>query len=533
MRASRSALLRAVAGDRLGSIVVLVALLEVLVRLVLAIATDPIAAVVWPPIVAVIGLAWAVPTTRSAMGDDVADEGSGEIPDRLPSLVVVAIAGHALAVGVGTVLFLLVDTPIRYGLYWIGRSDLISASVIAIAPLVGVAVGTLVAWTIPALAVVRVVDGATGLDSLRSSLATVVTQPRTIGALAAGQLVAVLALQVSMGVASWIGDGIGAGWQHNFFEYLFVPLALVFEGDVSVLSIALGGLIAVFGTALWLAVALVLAVRVTAMTPARSRETTVPVARLALAAVLLTALVATAGAVRIGEVRPVDTSPESLPDDPDELYATALENTERSSYEYRATEPGAGTEHLLRIDRSDRRMVSVIDGGTPAYGSMGTTAPTRSAAPDVTLRTWEITGAGSTTVGAMPGYPYAADSTDRYAEPRPETSGWTVATDRGDELVLELAEPGDVFAAMTGSDLDRQFDDAQVHESRVQMAVDTDRKVLSHGEVRLNVTEADADESDVYETYFEYEYSVDVHVDRPAAFGEPSPSEWLWKLFAY
>ncbi len=533
MRASRSALLRAVADDRLGSVTVLVALLEVPIRLVLAITTDPIAAVLWPPIVAVIGLAWAVPTTRSAMGDDVASEEAGEIRDRLPSLAVVALAGHVLAVGVGTVLFLFVDTPIRYGLYWIGRGDLISASVIAIAPLVGVAVGTLVAWTVPAIAVVRAVDGATGLDSLRSSLRMVVTQPRTIGALAAGQLVAVLVLQVSIGVASWTGAGIGAGPHHSFLEYLFVPLALVFEGNVSIPSIALGGLIAVFGTALWLGVALALAVRVAAATPARSREMSVPVARLALAAVLLTALVATAGAVRIGEVRPVDTSPESLPDDPDALYATALENTERSSYEYRATEPGAGTEHLLRIDRSDRRIVSAIDGGTPAYASMGTVAPMRSAAPDVTLRTWEITGAGSTTVGAMPGYLYAADSAYRHAEPRPETGGWTVATDRNDELVLELAEPEDVFAAVTGSELDRQFDDAQVHESQVQMVVDTDRKVLSHGEVGLNVTEADADEPDVYETYFEYEYSVDVDVDRPAEFGEPGPSEWLWKLFAY
>ncbi|MCW8172561.1 hypothetical protein D8S78_10075 [Natrialba swarupiae] len=88
-------------------------------------------------------------------------------------------------------------------------------------------------------------------------------------------------------------------------------------------------------------------------------------ARLAIVVLLVTALVATAGAVRMNEIRPIDTEPEPLSGDPDELYATAHDNTERSSHEYRWLNGSAEDEEVmyeLRIDREERQLSTSFEG---------------------------------------------------------------------------------------------------------------------------------------------------------------------------
>ncbi len=107
MSALRDALRLTVRSERLGTAVVIVAVLETLVRVGLAVTISPIAGVLWPPVIAVVGLAMVVPVVRNAMDSD-----GGETPEqgvavrsRLPSLIGVAVGGHALAVTAGTASF--------------------------------------------------------------------------------------------------------------------------------------------------------------------------------------------------------------------------------------------------------------------------------------------------------------------------------------------------------------------------------------------------------------------------------------------
>ncbi|WP_440769688.1 hypothetical protein [Natronorubrum sp. DTA28] len=518
----RNALRVTGSSDRLFATAIVVVLLETVVRFALAVTVSPVAGVLWPPVVAVVGLASVGPTVRDRLvdGSDGTTTSDGTVGGRLPSLVVVALGGHALAVAGGVALFLLVDTPVRYGLYWLGRGDLLSPLVIQLSPFVGVTVGTLLAWIVPAIAVVRVVDGATGVEALREALVEAVTQPRAVGGLVVVQLVLAVVFEVAVGLASWASVGFDSGPQHGFIDHLFVPLAVVVGGTVPTFSIALGGLVWVLGGTIWFALVFVLTVdrfsRPRGPSPERkSQETTVSVTRLAILVLLLTALVATAGAVRMGEVRPMDTSPDPLPDDPDELYATAFENTDRSSHEYRYyiddDQSGEPDEHVLtvRIDREDRQHVAVSELAR-VYRSTATI---------------EMEGTS--------GYPHAENREYKTGEPAAAITNWTIREERDDEIVLELTDPDDVFYALTGNELSDRFDDPKVVESRGSVTVDADRKTISSGEFRLNVTDGAPDSEQRYDTHVAFEYDVDIDVERPAELGEPSVSERLWKLFAY
>ncbi|WP_440765861.1 hypothetical protein [Natronorubrum sp. DTA7] len=508
--------------DRLFVTATVVVLLETVVRFFLAITVSPIAGVLWPPVVAVVGLASVGPTVRDRLGDS-ADEATtaGRIVDsRLPSLVVVAFGGHALAVAGGVALFLLVDTPVRYGLYWLGRGDLIDPWVIQLTPLVGVTVGTLLAWIVPAIAVVRVVDGATGIGGLREALVETVTHPRIVGGLVVVQLVLVVSLDVALAFTSLTAAGLYSGAQQGFLAHLLVPLAPVFGGSVPPVLIALGGLVWILGGAIWLALMFTLIVGRFARPHTRSHDRKSQgvkrsATQLAILVLLLTALVATAGAVRMGEVRPMDTSPDPLPDDPDELYATAFENTERSSHEYRyyVDDDGDGDpDELLqtvRIDREDRQHVSVYE-RRQVYRSTATI---------------EMEGTS--------GYPHAEKRGYKAGEPASAITSWTIREERDDEIVLELTNPDDVFLALTGNELTDRFDDPEVMESHGEVTVDTDRETISDGEFRLNVTDGAPDSEQRYDPHVAFEYDVDIDVERPAELGSPTVSERLWKLFAY
>lgn len=241
----------------------------------------------------------------------------------------------------------------------------------------------------------------------------------------------------------------------------------------------------------------------------------VPVARLTLAVLLVTALVTTAGFVRTNEIRPVDATPAPLSGTPDELYATAHENTAHSSRELTSTTVSDERtyDEEVRIDRERRQLVIRTDvpaGTYLQYFSHGTHH-------------------GFST-RAFPGYAMVDASEVFPGEPSPDATGWTVVAEKDDRLTLELTDPDSVFVVLFHKEPDEPLG-GTVHESRAEVTIDTEREVLERGEVVLNVSDS-ADDRD-YRRHSQFEYGVDPTVDRPAELDSPGIAERLWSVLAY
>ena len=580
-----SSILQRAVADGVVVAAVTVAFLEGVSRIVLSIVVAPlleglwsfVVPILWPPVVAAVGLGVAVASARTAG----ADEGNADstwldrFRNRGPALLAVGVGGHLFAVVTGAALFLVIDTPVRYALYAFGYGDLLAPTVVVFGAFLGLAVGALIAWAIPALAVVRVADGASPRDGLREAVAFGFETPRAVGRLLACHVgfVGVLATTI-LGLGWWLDRTTNAGLEVGSVDGVVLPLAV-------------GGLVLVFGAAAFLALSLSLALEVVdAATPGSSGRPSpsIPVARLALALLLVTALVAAAGAVRAGDVRPVDAAPEPLPDDPDGIYETALDNTDRSAHAYRYwTDGGEQLEMETRLDRSERQLKMLPGGDGPptyytsavAYGRFGGPFGEPEAIPVPGYLEWEA-------------QEVASNASPRVGEPNPAVRNWTVREETDDELVLELEDPNDVYVALTGMELEEAYDEPEVHEAAGTMTVDPERKTLVDGEFRLALTDwAEVDSSDdevdgeidgdddsggvesgvttrdqvdessadevheavsddeptaegmdtdhelTYAADVELAYEVDIDVERPDGVGSPGPGELFWRLFAY
>ncbi|MWV39361.1 hypothetical protein [Natrialba sp. INN-245] len=527
MSSFRAVLSRTTSNRRLVAVTALVAALEGGVRIALVDFLDLYfgdvwlagAVVLWPPVFAVFGLAAVSSTARDAITgkkaraeDDVAGRGwDGEIAGRLAALAALATVGHWVAVVLGTVLFLVVDTPIRFVLYWAGHGDLFTFTVVTFGPFAGIGVGMLVAWTLPGIAVAEIGRGVRVTDAFRTAIAAPWSGPRSLATATAWTLAFVGftagAFVVIDRVVRWFEDA---------------PLT-VGPVDAEIVPIALGLSILVAGGAVWLAGALGLVLDrfADSSLPSRpsSRNTasrSVPVARLAIVVLLVTSLVVAAGAIRANEIRPVDTDPEPLPDDPDELYATAHDNTDRSNHAFRWLNASAPDEEVIyefRIDRENRHISTSLDG----FDTYHTNALMHSGRP-----------------APLPGYAMMTeeDRLPRLGEPSPEAQNWTVVAEDDDEITLEVTDPNEVHVAIQDRSLEESYDDPEVHEAWARMTVDGDRKTFSRGELRMNVTDR-GEPGDEYDTHLAYEYETDVSVDRPDELGSPGFGEWFWRVFAY
>lgn len=514
----------------------LVVLLEGAIRVALVVAMEPhwgtlwvlAAVVVWPPIVTVVGIGvsmqWVMGTGDSRDGDtprrDAGDTSRlgrlpvSEIATRTVVLGVIGGAGHIVAIVLGTVVFLLVDTPVRYALYWIGYGDLFTFAVVTYSPFVGIALGTIVAWAIPAIAVVGIGTGGQRGPALWNAIVAPVTRPRAVAMTAVGTTV--LAILAVGGVyalgegTAWIDQrGVAIGSRS------VAPVAFVLGGTILVLASAT----CLAGTTVFVRERFTPIDRSSAATSTAGGSRvgrTGPAVRLLLVVLLVTALVTTASVVRTNEVRPVDTTPEPLPDDPDRLYATAYENTDRANHEYRWLDVADDSDEAtleLRIDRRDRRMTVTIAGHEQYYshGLLATGQP----AP-------------------VPGYAIVRDDgPPRIGQPRADIDGWTIVAEDDDEITLELVDSEGVTPVVEGED-PVLYDGHDVNESWTRMTIDADDGTLSHGEHRLNTTDPDDREGGIdRHVRWEYETGDDVTVDRPAEFGTPGLGERFWRLFAY
>ncbi|WP_251342168.1 hypothetical protein [Haloplanus halophilus] len=449
---------------------------------------SPPAAVLWPPVVTLVAV--------------------GRRADRSPrSLLALAVLGHLLAVPAGAALFLLVDTPVRAALYWAGWTP--STEVIVLSPLLGVALGTVVAWAVPATAL-GAASASVG-TALRDAVGAAVERPRRLGV--------VLLAHLGGGVLAGGVAAAGVG-------------AVLATRSVAVLAATSGGVMI-----LWMGVLAALAsLHLDGRPPDTTRPSPVAVG-LALAVVV--APVVGAGVVRVGEHRPMDASPAGLPEDPGAAYATALSNTERRDHRFRITVgPGDAEPFVVehRVDRTDRQYRQLLRGqavGPSIYADTGTGSPP--------VRGLDRFALGQRTVGdgrpvrASPDYVQWMADYDLHDEggltpPDPGVEGWRVAERNDTAVVVELTDPEAVFATAQTRPPNRV---TNVTAARVRAVLDAERGTVETITYRFEATVGTGASETRIDARVRYTFEVGIDVRRPEALGPRSLGEWTWKLFAY
>ncbi|GAB3410660.1 hypothetical protein GCM10027435_01500 [Haloparvum alkalitolerans] len=535
MPALRPPLSAALNDARLVAAATAVTLVEAVLRIAVAVLFTPLLAIAVPPVVAAVGLAAVTPRCLPDDGRSTRADapGTGSVRNRLPRLLAVAVVGHAAAFVGGIALFVLVDTPAKAAVYWLGRGDALGIGWLVAWPTVGLAAGTFLAWSTVAGAVTASVLGAAAevenspirgaVEGVALAVVRAFAAPRSLAVAAGCHLVPVALALSAAATVLVLGSPRGPD---------AVGVALM--AGVSVGAVALIGLSLAFLTALhaqW-------------WTPedegggAAATDRDLPVRRVALALLVASALVVGAGAVRVTETRPADTAPDPLPEDPDALYATALANTERASHDYRVAVEGDDEPFVVghRIDRADRRYRQYLRGeavGPEVYASTGVGSPpprTGVAAYALGSRTAPET---EQSVAALPAFVYWDVTYEWRASglnPPTAVEGWEVVERDADRVVLELTDPAAVYRAAQGRSPDAV---RNVSASRIRATVDRDRGTLRAVDVRLNATVVHGDDARRYDATTSHEFAVDVSVERPAELGPPRPGELVWRLLVY
>jgi hypothetical protein len=513
--ALRSATHATLNSTRLLALALAVVLGEAASRTALALVWSPLV-FLWPPAIAVVGFGVGASTVRDALPRD-ARPADCHSPSPF-ALVGGAVVGHAVALGLGTAAFLLLDTPLRAALYALGHGDALGTTVQIGGAALGVVVGTLLAWTVSGVAVGRLVAGASPRRAAETALLAPVRTPRAV----AGTLGVHLVLAALLGLALATGVEFGRLRRPG-------TAALVLGGGLAIPVL-------VFGLAF-------LAARYRAWTPP-APTTDLDGRRLALVALLLTGLVVGAGAVRMAELRPMPAStPDALPDDPDAAYATALANTFRADHRYRLTladdDDPDGEPFVVerRLDRSDRQYSQRLAGeaqGPSVYASAGTGAPPIREFDAVTLGERTI-GTDGRTVRASPDYllytdGYGWDETGGLRPPTGTVDGWRVVDRSDGRLVLELAGAPSVFEATQRVEPGRI---TNVSAARIRATVDRDTRTLDRIDVRFDANVTVSETTHHVQIHAVHEFAVGIDVRRPAALGPPRPGERVWKLLVY
>ena len=487
--------------------------LEGLLRAVLVV-FSPLLALLCPPVVAVCLLGATAPVTRAAAVTPDADPDWGleTLRDRpLWRLAGAAVAGHTLALLLGTSAFLVVDTGVRAAVYALGGT--VPTAAVVLLPLPAVAVATLVAWAVLIPGLARVAAGASLLAAGRASLHALTRPRRTAGTI------------LLHGCCALVGAAA-------FLTGMVYTMAVVVNQAPSdpVQALALTtGLSTLAAVALG---AVAYPVSVAAADHATAVES-LPLRRFALAALVVSGLVAGASAVRLTETRPPpETAPVAgdLPDDATAAYAAAIERTNAVDSRV-VTERGDTFRAVGIVDHDARRYRSEVhdeDGSSVAYLDAGVDYSVGARWALFALDRRTVDGRS---VLATPGYWRIADhgvtETPLYGLPRPEAGEWRRVDRTNGTLTVALTGGDAVFRALGFA----PPANASYETAWVRMQIDTEAGVVTGGELRLNATTA-AQSFDRHDR-FTVETGDTVRAERPDALGSPSPGEWLWRLFAY
>jgi len=497
---------------------------EVALRTVVWWVLGPAATLLVPPILAVVGLGALVPRLERALNEDTSD-GDPDSPSspRPSALGIVAVLGHAFALLVGLGTFVLVDTPVSALLYWIGITDgPFPVKHLLVSPLIA-SVAIVAAWVVPATAAVQVARGNAVVTASVTALRGAFYRPRQLASSAALYGLCVPGAAVLAGVGLVLTAGLG------------LPDPLLFLG--SAVLLAIGG---VFPLAY-----------LTAHTVARTRSapgTTSPLigdrwpgtGRLVVGILVLTCLVTTAGVVRVAEHRPVDTTAEPLPDDPDALYATARENTFDTDHELRVSVYGNGSEPFIReyrVDRSDRQFTSHSQGqaaSPPVYATTGFGAPPRRGGlDDVGFRACSLDSSyrarqpGPSYFVWMDGYSW--DDNEPLSPPAAAFDGWTVTNRTEQRIVLELT----AAETVANASVQGRSNVTQATEAQLRAVIDRERGTLDVVDLRFNGTIQQAGSTRRVDIDARQEFAVDVDVERPTGVGGYTLDEMFWRLMVY
>lgn len=487
---------------------------EGLLHAALAVLSPPLA-LVWPPVVAISLLGAAAPATRSAVDspDAEPDWRLETLRNRpLRRLAGAAVAGHAVALLLGTGAFLIVDTAVRAAVYALGGTVPVAAVVLL--PLPGVAVATLVAWALLVPGLARVAGGASLPAAARATLHALTRPRRTAGALAlhgACALVGAAAFLTGMVYAMALVVNQAPG-------HPVQALALT-TGLSTVTAVALG--------------AVAYPVSIAAAANHSSVVGDLPVRRIALAALVLSGFVVGASAVRLTETRPTpEATPMAggLPENATAAYAEAIERTNAVDSRI-VTERGEEFRAVGIIDHEHRQYRSELhdeDGTAVAYLGPGVdySVGSRWALFALDRRTVDQRSALST-----PGYWRVADhdvtEAALYGLPRPEAGEWRRVSRENGTLTVELTGGDAVFRALGFA----PPQNISYEAAWVRMRIDTEDGVVTGGQLRLNASTKNQ-QFDRHDR-FTVETGEGVRAERPDALGSPSPGEWLWRLFAY
>jgi hypothetical protein len=511
---------RAVDSGRLLNIAFVIAFLEVALRLGLGIAVHPFLYLLTPPVVAIVGGGLLAPGIRTRVLDERRRYAVDDPDGVLLRLLVVAVVGHAFAVVFGLCLFVVLDTPLQAALYWLGMES--RQPFLALAwPVIGLLTGTAIAWTLPALVAAGVSEGLGFGRAIRCALSA--TRRRAILPVLSVNLLGVIGILFAVTFGAFVGFVAASG--QLFFALaggLTVllatpPLAIAIFTDIETVRTLVGD--EQTGAA--------------AANPGGS-SSGVSVGRVAVIALLVVSLATLAGAVRMAELRPMD-SPDPLGDDPDEMYATALENTLSGSYTAEWVEsPGTDEETAViwQVDREDRQLYTEPAPGI-AYISTGTQTIGADSRVSDALRWVLADDAGAVTNGGAhtpPNYFRWADDPTKLvlADPPTEASGWEHVETDGSEVTLALTDERAVlgFAAP-------EFDPERVEsvdESEVRAVIDTESRTLTALDIRYDADFLPEGRLSVTEQYT-FEYGTDL--DRPDELGSPAFDEYVWRLLLY
>jgi hypothetical protein len=503
----------AAARPRVVGLVALAALGETSLRIAVGL-VHPVFSVVVPPVVAVPLLGAGLTDVGAVVATD-GDAGAADIAlastlrEHTGRLFAVAVVGHAVALLVGTGLFLVVDTAVRYGLYWLGNGPLSMAVVLGV-PLSGVGAGTIVAWGLLVPAVERAAAG-TDWRSLARAPLTAATAPLSTGVVLAAHLV-VGVLAAVAGIAGFVAVGPGVRG----------------PSPAMIAGVAGAGLVLVLAGC-YPAVA--------ALANRWESHSEIPVRRVAVVAILCVALVAGATAIRVTETRPTGSA-EAVPQNPSAAYATAVANTESTSHVLTHSRDDGEASVTWTVDRADRqyRQTSDLGGGaTTVYADPGAIYATRGG--EAGTLTWQTVpfdlaerrDSGWTAL-AYPAYWRVAGQSyvlDRGGFGLPEacTGEWETVAENDGMRTLALTDGDAVFTAL----FDVRPERIDYESAEIRMRIDTDRGVIEVGRASLNATTPERNVS--FEARYEVLTGRDVETPNPP--GPRTPREWVWKLFAY
>jgi hypothetical protein len=497
----------------------LVATLEVVVRLGVGIAVHPFLYLLTPPVVAVVGVGRLAPGIRTRILGErhrYAVDSPGRV---LPRLLVVAVVGHVVAVALGFALFLVVDTPLQATLYWLGIES--RPATVALAwPVIGLLTGTAITWALPAMVAAGVSEGLGLRRATRCAFAA--ARRRDVVAVVSVNLLGVIGilLAVALGAAA----GLVASSGRLFFALagsltvLFAtpPLAVAIFADLRTVRRRLAG-----GES------------------ERERATAgpslgVPVSSVVVVAVLVLSLATLSGAARMTELRPME-SPEPLGDDPDRMYATALENTLSGSYTAAwVRNPGTDSERAVRwqVDRGDRQLLVER---TPSLRYVSTGVQTIGSNTEVSdaLR-WVLSEDTSALANGGAHTPpnyfrWAEDTTGLVlTDPPPDATGWERVGTDGDEVRLELTDRRSALAFVAPTVEPTRL--GRVNESTVRAVVDTESRTLTRLDIEYDARIRPGGRLQITERY-SFEQGTDVK--RPEELGSPGLDEHVWRLLLY